>query len=67
MQKLGGLATKKYGATYNVCETIFLQLESWVSNNENDDSKKRQKKIWCHERECRVYILKVAKSQNVFF
>ena len=53
MQKLGGLATKKYGATYNVCETFFLQLESWVSNNENDDSKKRQKKIWCHERECR--------------
>ena len=23
---------------------FFLQLESWVSNNENDDSKKRQKK-----------------------
>ena len=23
MQKLGGLATKKYGATYNVCETFF--------------------------------------------
>ena len=38
---------------------FFLQLESWVSNNENDDSKKRQKK--------KYGVMKESVEKTIYF